>query len=303
MKFADVLAVFFVGPAELKAFRAVPGLWKVEALLAFHYLRRFMPLDIWLQGRPLVERPFGDFRYGETPYHTALEILREARLEAGETFMDMGCGRGKMVFTAALACQAHAVGVELLPTYHRIARKISTALQLDDRVEFWLQDFTLVEVFQADVIYIAGSIFEEVTRQELIALVEQLQPGSRWITVGWASEHPLLQLESSICRLFSWGRETVYQYVVTEELIEAPQDFHRAILEKLQLAGSPADAIADEAGDPQDQVAVVLEDEPGDPAADLASPEDAPVVPGAVEPQGKPPEQAGDAGSAPEQRQ
>ncbi len=213
----EALDVLLMGPREAKAVLGVSSLWKVELLFWLYYLPKFLPLDIVLQATPLKDRPYGDFRFGETPYATALEILKECQLQPGQLLMDLGCGRGKMVFTAALACGARAIGVELLPTYWKIAQKMRDRLGLQDLVEFWLEDFTLVEVFQADVVYVAGSIFAPETKEELLALVEQLQPGCRWVTVGWPCDHPLLELTSSQQRLFSWGYEVVRIYRVRPE--------------------------------------------------------------------------------------
>ena len=214
----EALDVLLLGPREAKALLGVPALWKVELLFWAYYFPKFLPLDIALQATPLKDRPYGDFRFGETPYATALEILKQCGLKAGETLMDLGCGRGKMVFTAALACGARAIGVELLPTYWKIAGKIRDRMGLQELVEFRLEDFTLVEVFEADVVYVAGSIFAPETKQELLAMVEQLQPGCRWVTVGWDCQHPLLELTAEKELLFSWGYEVVRHYRVEEDL-------------------------------------------------------------------------------------
>ncbi len=211
-KLGEALEVLFLGPREAAALARFPSLVRLEFLYWVYYLFRFLPLDIHLQGRPLRDRPFGDFRFGETPYTTALRILQEVDLKPGQRLVDLGCGRGKMVFTAALAFEAEAVGIDLLPIYVQTGEKISQRLGLQRQVEFRLEDFTLTEVFDADVIYIAGSIFEESTREELLAMVEQLQPGCRWVSVGWESHHELLEPTNSLRLLFSWGYETAYFY-------------------------------------------------------------------------------------------
>lgn len=293
----EALEVFFLGVRESKALLQFPQLWKVEALMWVYYLPRFLPLDIWLQGRPLSERPFGDFRFGETPYFTALSILKEAGLKPGECFLDLGCGRGKAVFTAACVFQARAIGVDLLPTYIRFANKITHRLSLESQVEFRLEDFTLVEVFEADVVYVAGSIFEPETRDELLAMVDQLQPGSRWITVGWASDHPLLQLRCQKERLFSWGYENVYIYDVLE--VEPTDQAHAPIGEELQFAGTPAHPIAHQTEGPEHQIEIVLEQKPGDPASHFNPSEDSPVVSGAAQSHPPPQQQSQQTGPAP----
>lgn len=208
----EALTVFFQGPREVPALLGVPALIKVESLMWLFYFWRFLPLDIYLQGKPLSNRPFKDFRFGETPYFTGLEICRLARLRKGEKFYDLGCGRGKMVFAAALGFGAQAVGVDLLPTYIHFGERIANLTGCD--AQFLLEDFTLVEVFEADVIYVAGSIFSQETWDELLLLIEQLQPGSRWVCVGRQAEHALLKAYDQREFLFSWGYEMVYFYEV-----------------------------------------------------------------------------------------
>lgn len=258
----------------MPALLGVPSLIPVEALMWVYYLLRFLPLDIYLQGRPLSDRPFADFRFGETPYFTGLEICQLARLQKGEKFYDLGCGRGKMVFTAALGFGAEAVGVDLLPTYIRFGTSIARRLGCNAR--FLLEDFTLVELFDADVVYIAGSIFSQDTWDELLVLVEQLQPGSRWVCVGRQAEHALLKAYDRREFLFSWGYEIVYFYEVLD--VEPFEHLHTPVGVELEQSRPPAHLVTHQAANPQHQVEVVLEDEPADPLLGLHRPKHLPVV-------------------------
>ena len=171
-----------------------------------------MPLDIVLQAGKL-PRPFGDFRFGETPWFTAKQIAEDAGITSEDVFVDLGCGRGKMVFMVHLLTGAKARGLELLPGYVRIARKISKTLKLEN-VTFQQRDFSQAEIEDATVVYIAGSVFEEDTRASILELVDQLPDNAQWMTVGWASHHEHLQLIEAREYLFSWGRETLHRYRV-----------------------------------------------------------------------------------------
>ena len=293
---AESLTVFFQGPREIPALLGVPALIKVEALMWVFYLFRFLPLDIYLQGRPLSDHPFGDFRFGETPYFTALEICRLARLQKGEHFYDLGCGRGKMVFTAALGFGAQAVGVDLLPIYSRFGNRIAERTGAD--VRFLLEDFTLVEVFEADVVYVAGSIFSDETWDSLMEMVEQLQPGSRWVCVGRQAEHPLLKAYDRREMLFSWGYEPVYFYQVDSDVV-ALEHLHASVGVEFEQTRAPAHLIANQAEDPQDQIEVVLEDQPTDPAVGLGRAENFPVVAGATQADAPPEQEDGGAAQGP----
>lgn len=208
----EAAEVLFLGPREWKPLFKTPKLWKVESLFWGHYLFRFAPLDIWLQARHL-DRPFGDFRYGETPWSTGLKILERAELKPDETLFDLGCGRGKMVFLAHLARGADAVGIDLLGSYLYVAHRITRWLKLEG-CHFLQEDFTRADISEADVVYIAGSIFETETREQLLTQVDSLSPGARWLSVTWPSEHPRLELYAQEEYLFSWGRETVFFYRV-----------------------------------------------------------------------------------------
>lgn len=206
------LEVLFLGPREWKPLVSVRSLWKVEALLWLHYTFRFTPLDIWLGARGS-SRPFGDFRYGETPWFTGIEILRAAELSSSDRFVDLGCGRGKMVFLANLLCGAMATGVDLLESYLRVARRMARLLGLE-QVSFLDQDFASTDLSDATVVYVAGSIFSGEARSDLAALVDQLPSGARWISVGWPTDHPRLTLREQQEHLFTWGREMVYYHAV-----------------------------------------------------------------------------------------
>jgi SAM-dependent methyltransferase len=197
---------------ELFPIIGLPLLWKVEAQLWRHYLLRFLPLDIWLQGRKL-DRPFSDFRFGETPWFTGRRLLEWARVGPDDVFFDLGCGRGKMVFLAALDRGCRSVGVEILPGYVRIGQQIAAATHLD-RASFFCQDFSEVDLREATVVFVAGSIFSDSTKRLLEVLVDQLKSGAQWLSVSWPTSHPRLELKASEDFFFSWGRETVYRYRV-----------------------------------------------------------------------------------------
>jgi len=206
------LDLLLLGPREAPTFWRIPCLLSVEALYWAHYTFRFLPADIWLQGKKLT-RPFKDFRFGETPWCTGEAILREAQIGSQDLFVDLGCGRGKMVFLAHLLSGAKSRGVELLPTYVKIARRMAGQLHLTG-VTFQQRDFTQVNLHDATIVYVAGSVFEPETHETLLELVSQLREGATWMSVGWQCTHPDLVLISENNYLFSWGRENLYRYRV-----------------------------------------------------------------------------------------
>ena len=211
----EALEVAFLGPREWGPLWRIPGLWKVELLLWVRYLLRFIPLDIRLQAGGL-ERPFGDFRFGETPWFTGHAILVQAEVGPHDRLVDLGSGRGKLVFMASLACHCEAVGVELLPSYVRISRYIAARTGCRN-VTFIHKDLLEVDLSQATVVFVCATAFSEETRESLLLLIERLNAGTRWICVSWAPPSPRLELLWQKEYLFSWGREMVYGYRVAPD--------------------------------------------------------------------------------------
>lgn len=209
----EALEILTLGPREWPALARVPGLWKVEALFWACYLLRFPSWDIWLQTRGL-DRPPEDFRYGETPYCSGLELLKEAEVGPEDVLYDLGAARGKLVFLAALATGCQAVGLEMLASYCLLGERMVRTLHLEKQVEFRHGDFLFEDLSEATVLYTAATSWSEGTREALLARVEELDPGTRWISVGWELRHPRLELLKARRLLFSWGRENAWVYEV-----------------------------------------------------------------------------------------
>lgn len=68
-------------------------------------------------------------------------ICRKLRLEAGQRFLDIGCGWGALVLHAAQAYGVHATGITLSARQHAYVTERIEALGLGDRVEVRLQDY------------------------------------------------------------------------------------------------------------------------------------------------------------------
>ncbi|MCR4782992.1 MAG: hypothetical protein K6A35_00535 [bacterium] len=206
----DILTLCF---REWPTLFKVKKLWKVEFLMWLYYLVRLPSLDIWLQRR-LIDRDPDDFRFGDTPYQTGLKILQKAKICESDLFLDLGSGRGKMVFLAALSCNCQAVGVELLPSYNILCNRIAKNVGLGDRVQFVNGDFLEYDLTGATVIFTACTTWSQLTRDLLLDRVEELPEGTRWISAGQEQRHPDLNLVAADTLLFSWGYEDVWFYEV-----------------------------------------------------------------------------------------
>jgi SAM-dependent methyltransferase len=216
----ESLRVLALTPREWAACVKCPGLMVVERHMWYHYFFRFLPLDIFFQAK-LLDRPFGDFRFGDTPYATGLQILDWADVKSSDHFLDLGCGRGKMVFAAAVAKGCRTTGLDLLPFYIHKARKIADKLPPKlQRPLFLQQDFLQAELQGITVVYIGAATLAEETRADLVLLSQTAPIGLRWITVGWEIQQEHLKLKSEQEFLFSWGLEVVRLYEVVSIVVE-----------------------------------------------------------------------------------
>ena len=191
----------------------VKGHLKVDILYGIYYLFRLPSLDIWLQRR-LSSRPPEDFRFGETPYNTGLKLLEMAKVTKDDLFIDLGSGRGKMVFLAALAKGCQSKGIEMLPSYNILASRIAKNTKLTGRVQFLNDDFLTCDLTGATVIFTACTSWSQLTRDLLLDRVEELDEGTRWLSVGREQRHPDLELIKADRLLFSWGYENIWLYTV-----------------------------------------------------------------------------------------
>lgn len=218
----EALEILTLAPREWPAILKTRKLWKVEALFGIFYLFRFPSFDIWLQTRKL-PRPREDFRYGETPYMTGLKLVKMAGINKDDVLYDLGSGRGKFCFLAHLASGCQTVGMEMLPSYTIIADRIKKMLRLDG-IEFRSEDFLEKDISKATVLFTAATSWSPTTKERLLERVEELKPGTRWLSVGWELRHPLLDLKSAQELLFSWGHENAWLYTVKDHSNVSGQD-------------------------------------------------------------------------------
>lgn len=174
------------------------GLWRtpysVPAFAKVHAARR--------SGKSASE-----LTYGETPVVTAWRLFRRAGVGPGSFVIDLGAGRGRVLFAARLL-GARARGVELLPAHVDAARfeleRIGAEMALGDVAEERLVD--------ASCVFVAWTCFSEATRARVAMRLRELREGARVLVLNWPLEQPGFELLWRGRVLCSWGRAPVYLY-------------------------------------------------------------------------------------------
>ena len=142
-------------------------------------------------GAEYIEPPAGAQKlapYVTSPQPVVDRMLEAAKLKAGETLFDLGCGDGRILFSAAQKFGARAVGVELSPTLVKRARQSIEAHGLQDQVRVVEGDLMNVDVSGANVV--ALYLPSEANEQLRPKLERELKPGARVVSLefkikGW----------------------------------------------------------------------------------------------------------------------
>ncbi len=150
--------------------------------------------------------------YGETPINTFEMILSHITLTHEDHFVDLGCGKGHLVFYTNMAYGIPCTGVDIIPTFIAKATQMARMRRLEDVdfVQGRLLDFPLES---ATVVYITATCFEPATLEKLnTKLCSELRSGSTLISVT----HPIVDAGFSPIwegvLPFYWGNCEVYVF-------------------------------------------------------------------------------------------
>jgi SAM-dependent methyltransferase len=157
--------------------------------------------------------------YGETPLTTLEKIAKEADICSSDTFLELGCGRGRGVFFLSHFFGCRAVGVERIPIFVKIAEHV--ALKFDVKnVSFSCCDMCEMEYPRANVVYLYGTCLADREIEKIIFRCKKLPEGSRIVTVSYPlTEYDLestFRLERSFPVTFPWGETEAYIQIVGE---------------------------------------------------------------------------------------
>lgn len=153
------------------------------------------------------------YAYGETPLTTFDYILTQCQVESTDALFELGCGRGRTCFWAALFKKCKVVGIEHIPEFISKANDIKKKFNLDT-VEFRKQDLLLADFSNATVLYLYGTSLEDEYIKKLLVKFQKLPPGTKIITISYSlNEYTTMDNYEVMKRFlahFPWGNADVY---------------------------------------------------------------------------------------------
>ena len=120
-----------------------------------------------------------DVPYVPTPQEVVTGMLKLADVKKDDTVVDLGCGDGRIVVTAAKDFGARGIGYDLNPERIKEANANLAKANVGDKVRFLNQDLFETDLRPASVItlYLLPSL-----NQKLIPKLKQLKPGTRIVS-------------------------------------------------------------------------------------------------------------------------
>lgn len=148
--------------------------------------RRLTPLFLLaaalLASGPAASQATEEVPFITSPDNVTLEMLRLARVEAGDHVIDLGSGDGRIVILAARRFGASGLGVEIDPKLVALSQRNAREAGVADLAVFREQDLFKTDLSRATVVTMY--LLPEVNMQLRPSLLA-LRPGTRLVSHDW----------------------------------------------------------------------------------------------------------------------
>jgi len=149
-----------------------------------------------------------ELTYGETPYCTLDKALSLIPVTSKDRFYDLGSGRGKLVFFLYAMYHIPATGIELIPTYIKLAQKLAKDYKFP--IRFIEGDFLKTDFSDATLVFLTATCLGDSTLKLLNQKFEKLQKGSWVISASYPIQSTQFELKHHLKVFYSWGYGNLY---------------------------------------------------------------------------------------------
>ena len=193
---------------ETPFYREYPLLKRIDFYFFYHYFF-FYPFLKNIYEKHKTGLDVSELVYGETPYASFQQALDYIPLSHTSVFYDLGCGKGRLVFFVSEKYGIPCVGVDIMPTYIRIAQETADRNRLED-IAFIEENIFDTPIETATLVYLAWTCFGQDQKEELEDKLETLPLDSYVITTSTPLTRPNFELVKTLVVPFSWGKGSLY---------------------------------------------------------------------------------------------
>lgn len=150
------------------------------------------------------------YLYGETYLTTMDTLAAKAAISPKDTYVELGCGRGRTCFWVRCFKECKTIGIDYVPAFIEKAQAIACRQNLD-QIEFYYQDF-LIEKWPLGTIYcLDGTLLEGEEIASIIRTSDLLPEGTRFIAINFSfvgdfpDQRPQWQLKEAFTVSYPWG--------------------------------------------------------------------------------------------------
>jgi len=148
--------------------------------------------------------------YGETPLTTYEQIAKAVNLGKEDTFLELGCGRGRGCLFLAHFFHCKVIGIDWVESFIAIADALIHDYHMP-RLSFVCDDYNTAPWQDPTVIYLFGTTMTEKEIKELIPRLRACDK-ARIVTVSFplSDYDESFQIIKTITGAFAWGETEIY---------------------------------------------------------------------------------------------
>jgi SAM-dependent methyltransferase len=182
-----------------------------------------------------------DVPYVPTPQAVVDRMLNIANVSAKDFVMDLGCGDGRMLVTAASRFGARGRGVDLNPERIREANANAQAAKVADKVTFEVKNLFETSIKDADVLTMY--LLPSVNLQLRPRILDEMKPGSRIVSHSfdmgaWEAD---LRDQVGYSRIYHWivPAKVGGKWIITDGADKIEVELTQSFQKIKGAAGSP----------------------------------------------------------------
>jgi len=218
-KATEGLGIFAVGLGQgfylillsilsLPQYLRYPKLIIIDGILFYYYNTAFSGSKSQKE-KSETNRPFPDLTDGDTPYVTLSQAFRYIPIRPKSVFVDLGCGKGKIVLFVALKYGIRSIGIDVMPTYIKVATYLAKKFKIK-KAEFIEANFLEMALDKGSIFYVTPTCFSKESKKELLFKLGNLRKNTIVISSTFPIKHPSFKVKKKLKVLYSWGKGQLY---------------------------------------------------------------------------------------------